>query len=105
MKRSTWFPIAFVLSAVNLIWVPFSLSEPGHAAAHLLLAAAFGAWTLKLRSGMADSARVENSEVVETLFNEVNELRKELSDLQERLDFTERLLARQDETQREWQPR
>jgi hypothetical protein len=105
LRRSTWFPIAFVLSAVNFIWVPLTASQPGHAAAHLMLGIVSGAWALILRRGMVHSAGLENSEAVETLFSEVNELRKELSDLQERLDFTERLLARRDEAQREWQSR
>ncbi len=105
LRRPVWFPIAFVLSAVNLLWVPFTASEPAHAAAHLMLGLVFGGWALKLRTGLADSARVEGSEAVETLFTEVNELRKELTDLQERLDFTERLLARRDEPEREWQVR
>lgn len=105
MRRSTWFPIAFVLSAVNLIWVPLSAAQPGHAAVHLALAIVFGSWALKLRPSRTGNAQIENSEAVETLFTEVNELRKELSDLQERLDFTERLLARRDAAEREWQQR
>ena len=105
LRRSTWFPIAVVLSAANFIWVPLTASQPGHAAAHLMLGIVAGAWALILRRGMVHSAGFANAEAVETLFTEVNELRRELSDLQERLDFTERLLARRDEAQREWQPR
>src|ERR1043166_8922720 len=104
-RRSTWFPIAVVLSAANFIWVPLTASQPGHAAAHLMLGIVTGAWALILRRRVLHNTGFENAEAVETLFSEVNELRKELSDLQERLDFTERLLARRDEAQREWQPR
>jgi hypothetical protein len=105
LRRSTWFPIAFVLSAVNIIWVPLTASQPGHAAVHLALGIVFGTWALKLRPSLAGGAQIETNEAVETLFTEVNTLRKELSELQERLDFTERLLARRDEPQREWQER
>jgi hypothetical protein len=105
LRRLTWFPIAFVLSAVNLIWVPLTAAQPGHAAVHLALAIVFGSWALKLRPRLAATTRIENSEAVEMLFTEVNELRKELNEVQERLDFTERLLARRDAAEREWQER
>ena len=95
-KPATWFPIAFVLSVVNLIWVAMTVAQPAHAAAHLVAAAGFGIWAMRLRHAMAGSeTRLESAEAVDALYGELNELRRELSELQERLDFTERLLAHQ----------
>jgi len=101
LRAARWFPIATVLSIVNLIWVALSVSEPAHAAAHLALAAVFGIWALRLHSAMAaTTTRLESPEAIDALFAEVNELRRELSDVQERLDFAERLLGRDAESHR-----
>ena len=95
-KHATWFPIAFVLSVVNLVWAAMTVAQPAHAAAHLVAAAVLGIWAMRLRHAMAGSEnRLDSAEAVDALYGEVNELRRELSDLQERLDFTERLLAHQ----------
>lgn len=46
------------------------------------------------------SARVAPSQEVDVLRNEVEELRYRLTDIEERLDFTERVLAQQRERER-----
>ena len=90
---ATWYPIALVLSVVNLVGAGFAVgqAEPLHATVHVALALAFGAWARRLRArpGATDlQARLEALEA------EVSRLPQQLSDAQERLDFLERLLAK-----------
>ncbi|HSD32204.1 MAG TPA: hypothetical protein VLB49_09860 [Gemmatimonadales bacterium] len=106
-KPSVWFPIAVVLTAVNLVAVGFA-ARPGepwwHAGSHAALALAFGLWAQRLRQRRAGSGggdiqeRLEALEAevsrVEALEGDVSSLRQELSEAQERLDFAERLLVK-----------
>jgi hypothetical protein len=91
-KPATWQPIAVVLSVVN--WVGAGLAigsgEPVHATLHVGLAAAFALWAQRLRAtpiGSDTQARIEALEA------DLMEMRRELSEAQERLDFAERLMA------------
>lgn len=98
-KPAVWFPIAIVLSAVNLVGVGFAAAsaEPWHASIHAALALGFGLWAQQLRRGPVASdlpARLETLEV------EVSNVRRELSEAQERLDFAERVLAQGPEGRR-----
>jgi hypothetical protein len=98
-KPGIWYPIAVVLSVVNLLGAGFAAgqAQPWHATIHAALALAFGLWAQRLRQGPGGSevpARLEALEV------EVSKLRQELSETQERLDFAERLLAQAPETRR-----
>ena len=105
-KPAIWYPIASLLSALNLaaVWFAAQPAEPWHATSHAALAVAFGLWAMRLRqrrgaSGVQQSqlgAAEENARELELLDAEVSVLRKELSDTQERLDFAERMLARPD---------
>lgn len=91
-----WYPIAVVLSGVNLIFVGVYAAEPGHAAAHGVVALAFGWWAQRLRrvSGtLRDGSVGELQAGFEALDAEVTKLRQELNETQERLDFAERMLA------------
>jgi hypothetical protein len=111
-KPAVWYPIAGVLSVANLVAVGFA-AGPGealHATTHAVLALAFGLWANRLRqsrgvgelragSGSEFQARLEGVEA------DVSELRQELSETQERLDFAERLLAQGPETRRVDPPR
>jgi hypothetical protein len=97
-KPAVWYPIAVVLSVVNLVGVGFAAGEPQpwHAAIHAALALAFGLWAQRLRQGPRGSelqAPLEVLEALEALEVDVSRLRQELSETQERLDFAERLLA------------
>ena len=92
-KPAIWRPIALVLSVVNLIAMGFAAgdAEPWHAAIHAALAAAFGLWAQRLREqpgGGAVQARLDSLE------GDVDRLRQDLTETQERLDFAERLLAK-----------
>jgi hypothetical protein len=91
-KPALWQPIAVVLSALNLVAVGFAVgsAEPWHAGVHASLALAFGLWAQRLRLGPGGS---ELQPRLEALEFEVSNLRRELSETQERLDFAERVLA------------
>jgi hypothetical protein len=98
-KPALWRPIAIVLSVINLVAVGFAAgsAEPWHAAGHAALALAFGLWAQRLRQGPAGGDREARLEVLEA---EMSNLRLELTETQERLDFAERLLAQGQESRR-----
>jgi hypothetical protein len=98
-KPAIWQPIAVVLSVINLVAVGAAAgsAEPWHAAAHGSLALAFGLWAQRLRQRPGGGELQGRLEVLEA---EVSNLRGELSEMQERLDFAERLLAQGPETRR-----
>ena len=97
LNPTVWYPIAVILTAVNLIAVPVYSAEPWHAMAHGALAVAFGLWAqrLKQRRQSEREHKIEATDVsrMELLEDELSRLRQELSEAQERLDFTERMLA------------
>jgi hypothetical protein len=104
-KSAIWFPISIVLSAINLVAVGFAAAapEPWHAATHAGLALAFGLWAQRLRQvrrGNELQAPFEAFEALEAVEIEVSKLRQELGEVQERLDFTERMLAQGSEARR-----
>ena len=85
-----------VLSAGNLVAVGFAAgaAEPYHAAVHAALALGLGLWAQRLRGRR--QRRDEPGELqagLEDLQFEVSNLRADLTEMQERLDFTERVLA------------
>jgi hypothetical protein len=94
-KPALWRPIAAVLSVANLVAVGFAAgaAEPWHATVHAGLALAFGAWAQRL--GRTPASLPEPEGRLEDLAAEVDQLRGELAEAQERLDFTERMLARE----------
>jgi hypothetical protein len=99
-KPAIWCPIAVVLSVLNVIAVWFAAlpAEPWHATTHAALAVAFGLWAQRLRQGPRGGELQDGLEAVEI---EMSQLRQELSDAQERLDFAERMLAQGLEARRE----
>jgi hypothetical protein len=98
-KPAIWYPIAVVLSVVNLVSVAFAVvpAQPWHATIHAALALGFGLWAQRLRQRPGGGELEARLEAVEL---EVNNLRQELSDAHERLDFAERLLAQRPEGRR-----
>jgi hypothetical protein len=98
-KPAIWSPIAVVLAAINLIGVGFAAgaSEPWHASIHAALALGFGLWAQRLRQGPRGTKLPPRLEALEV---EVGNLRQELSETQERLDFAERVLAQAAESRR-----
>lgn len=104
-KPAIWYPIAVVLSVINLVAAGFAAGEPQpwHVGTHAALALAFGLWAQRLRLGPRGSelqAPLEVLEALEALEVEVSKLRQELGETQERLDFAERVLARGPESRR-----
>ena len=104
-KSALWFPVSIVLSAVNLVAVGFAAGEPEpyHAAVHAGLALAFGLWAQRLGMRRRSSQLEGSAEVLDALDaveTEVNRLRQDLTETQDRLDFTERMLARESEIRR-----
>ncbi|MGQ0702196.1 MAG: hypothetical protein ACT4PM_03570 [Gemmatimonadales bacterium] len=108
-KPTIWLPIAVVLSVGNLIAVAFA-ARPGepwwHATIHAGLAVAFGLWAQRLRQKLrrASLPAGETLDAIQGLEAEVGQLRQELSEAQERLDFAERLMAQRVEERREKMP-
>lgn len=95
-KSRIWFPITGVLSALNLAAVGYAAAsvEPWHATVHATLALAFGLGAYRLRQrqgGTEPQARLEGLEA------DMSALQQELGEIQERLDFTERMLAQRPE--------
>ena len=102
-KPAIWYPIAAGLSAVNVaaVWFAARPAEPWHAALHAALAVAFGLWAQRLRQARAGSQLNPGLEALEI---DVSNLRQELSETQERLDFAERMLATQGQEPRRVDP-
>jgi hypothetical protein len=94
-KPAIWYPIALALGAINLLGAGFAAgtAEPSHATVHAALALAFGLWARRLRQDPGGSELQDRLEALEALEFEVSNLRQELGETQERLDFAERLMA------------
>ncbi len=99
-KHRAWIPIAWLLSLGNLIAVWFAArpAEPWHATVHALLAVLFGlgAQRLAARSGTGATPDKEIDESRQAL----DAMQNRLGELEERLDFAERLLAKHREADR-----
>jgi hypothetical protein len=97
-KPAIWKPITFVLSAANLVAVGLAAgaAEPYHAAGHAALALGFGLWAQRLWRSPTTS--IESPVRLQELDADMSDLRRELSEVQERLDFTERVLAQRPES-------
>jgi len=98
-KPAIWQPIAIGLSGLNLVAVGFAAGagEGWHAGAHAALAVAFGLWAqrMRLREGAIGASGDDTPTRLDALEAEVSILRGELTETQERLDFTERVLAQE----------
>ena len=98
-KPAFWHPVAVGLSILNLVGAGFAAgaAEPWHAGIHAGVALAFWSWAQRLR--LAKGA-VGGPAELEALEGEVSDLRREVAEIQERLDFTERVLAQGQEARR-----
>ena len=113
-KPKVWFPIAAVLSVINLgaVWFAAVPGEPAHATLHAGLAMAFGYWAVRLRQRLGGGTTSGQHEArfqaledeagrLESIDDEMDRLRQALSETQERLDFAERMLVQGRERPRE----
>jgi hypothetical protein len=97
-----WYPIAGALSILNLVAIGFAIgqSEPWHAMLHAGLGAGFGLWAQRLRYGRVGAGDSDLQAQIDALGADLSQLRQELTETQDRLDFTERVLAQDAETRR-----
>src|SRR5438309_10427880 len=113
-RHRAWIPIAWVLSLINVggVWFAAREGEPWHVTAHALLAILFalGAQRLRARQRPELTSRVvDTAEQGQTLddvqarLGDLDQLKQRMSELEERVDFAERLLVKQREAQR-WGP-
>jgi hypothetical protein len=98
-KPAIWRPIALGLSVLNLVAVGYAAgaTEPLHAGVHAALALAFASWAQRMRQLPPVDDRDARLDELE---GEVSGLRRELTETQERIDFTERLLVQEREARR-----
>ena len=100
-KPAIWRPIAAALSVLNVVGAGFAAqaAEPWHAGVHAALGLGFGLWAQRM--WRAPTATVTDGQArLELLEAEMGDLRQELGEAQERLDFAERLLAQGQEARR-----
>ena len=98
-----WTPIAQVLTVVNVAAVYFAAeaAEPWHAVLHATLGVAFLLWAERLRARATRALLEEELGQPELMSGEMDHVRNELAEVQERLDFAERMLAQRREPERE----
>jgi HPt (histidine-containing phosphotransfer) domain-containing protein len=97
-----WTPIAQVLAAINVAAVYFAArdTEPVHALAHAALGAACMLWAERLRARATRALYEAEMAQAELMPGEMDHVHDELAELQERLDFAERMLAQRRGTDR-----
>jgi len=110
-RHRAWIPIAWVLSLINVggVWFAAREGEPWHVTAHALLAILFalGAQRLRARQRPELTSRVvdpteqgQTLDDVQARLGELDQLKQRMSELEERVDFAERLLVKHREAQR-----
>lgn len=95
-KPAVWFPISTILAVINAgaIWFAARDAEPTHATVHGVLAIAFTLWAERLHRRRASGGAVL-ADQVGGLELDMEQMRQELAEAQERLDFAERMLAQE----------
>lgn len=95
------FFLAAGLGVVNAAATGFAAvaGEPWHAAIHVGLTAAFGAWAARIRK-RSQASGPGPGPGVETLETELSDVQRELLETREDLDFAERMLAEKLEAER-----
>lgn len=106
-KTRFWNAVLVLLSAGNLVsvWFAAGPGEPWHATIHATLALGFGLWAqrrMRFEGARWGAGALDKGSEVETaaLRDEVGDVRRELDEVQERLDFAERLLSQAREEDR-----
>ncbi len=107
-KSVTWQRVLLGLSAINFGAAGFAAAaaEPWHATAHVALGFGFGWWAQWLRQRRHDDelkTEVHDTlaspvERLQDLEGEVARMQQQLNEVQERMDFAERLLVQSRES-------
>ncbi len=100
-KHRAWIPVAWSLTFANIVgaWFAARPGEPVHATVHALLAVLFGLWAQRLslrKQVTADAGVLERMQELEARladFDKLPDVSGRLAELEERLDFTERVLV------------
>ena len=105
MNPRFWYPVAVLGTLANLVGVAFAVSpssSPWHATIHAGLAVAFGVWAQRLKGRLRPGiANRDKDAEIDALRDEIDAMGRELGELQERLDFVERVLSQPSESTRE----
>jgi hypothetical protein len=103
LKPKFWYPIALILTLVNVagVWVAAAATEAPHATIHAVLGVACALWAGRLRRRLKEGEVEALAPGNETLALDVDDLRQQLAETQERLDFAERVLAQQNPDRRD----
>jgi len=98
-KPKIWYPVALILTLVNVAgaWVAAAATEAPHATIHAVLGIICALWAQRLRARLREGKIEEREE----LALDVDDLRAQLAETQERLDFAERVLAQQNPAPRD----
>jgi hypothetical protein len=107
-KHRAWIPVAWVLAVGNLFGALVAMrmtpTGPWHAATHLALAAGFALGARHLmarrRAGTLDEQLQLTLDQNEELQQTLDSLQQRIYELEERVDFSERLLATQRDADR-----
>ena len=98
-RVSRWYPVAVGLAVINFLSIPFTGGMGlWHPLSHMVLAGVFGmcAYRMKLEANEGEKDQLDAGETaarLDALEGDMNHLRQELMETQERLDFAERVLA------------
>ena len=94
-RRPFAYVVAATLTAINLAGLVYAavMGEPWHAFGHVALLVLCARWARSLRERAEDPAG--SSDRIELLEDEVSQLRGELFEAQERLEFAERMMVSQ----------
>ena len=110
-KHRAWIPVAWLLSLVNLgaVWFAARPAEPWHATIHGLLAVVFGLGARRLMARQQVDALNEHLQQTidqnEHLQQTIDGMQAHLQELEERVDFAERLLVKHRDADRLGAPR
>lgn len=102
-SRQFWYRVLAGLGILNLAAMGYAMgrdADPRHALLHLVLAAGFGLWAWRLKQrpvgpsalGLQDQLE-QQAAVLEDAQATLADQSAQLAELQERLDFAERILA------------
>jgi len=100
-RHRAWIPVSWTMSMVNLgaVWFAAAPGEAAHATIHALLGIGFALGAERLRARARAAAMVasleETLDLNAHLQQMVEDLESRAGELEERLDFADRLLAQQ----------